>query len=54
MQLLLLQELLGLGVEGVHELGRLAHLGLGLLLDGLGLRSLVRGDLLLARVLVLG
>ena len=52
--LLLLEELLGLGVEGADQLGGLIDLGLDLALDLLGFFGLGRGDLLLAGVLVLG
>ena len=50
----MLEELLGLGVEGVDELGSLVNLRLNLLLNLRGFSSLVSCDLLLARVLVLG
>lgn len=52
--LLLLEEPLGLSVEGVDELGGLVNLRLNLLLDLRGFGSLVGCNLLLARVLVLG
>ena len=50
----MLEELLGLSVEGVDELGGLVNLRLNLLLDLRGFGSLVGCNLLLARVLVLG